>query len=140
MDAATKTRLVRTVAAMVIEAAAVVPAAIVHARLAKAGVDSSMPLLGAAMVFAAISIGVLVMIAPVLGRIGGVESQGWGPRGALGAFALGYFANGLLQAAVQWRDILFHPHGWADMAFLNQLSRLAEVGGQWPRTIAALIG
>lgn len=139
MDAATKTRLVRMLTAMVVEAGAVVPAVVVHGRLAGTMAGSSTPLLIAAAMFVVISIGVLTMIAPVSAQIGGADGQGQGLRAALGAFVLGYIGNGALQAAVSWRDILFQPHGWADVAFLNQLSRLAEVGGQWPQTVARLV-
>ena len=140
MDASVKTRLIRTVAAMVVEAAALIVVVAGLALVAKLVVAVPSPLVLGALAFVAISLAVLSILAPRLAALGGAETQGTGLRGVIATFVLGYAGNGAIHAAFFVPDILTKPHDWADVAILNTLSKTIAVAAAWPATLADLVG
>lgn len=140
MDPIVKTRLLRTAAAMVVEALALVVVAAGLALGSKVIGAGTLPLVLGALAFVAISLAVLSILAPRLAALGGAETQGTGLRGVIATFVLGYAGNGAIHAAFFVPDILTKPHDWADVAILNTLSKTIAVAAAWPATLADLVG
>lgn len=140
MDASVKTRLIRTAAAMVVEALVLVAVVVGLALASKVSGIAPLPLVVGALAFAAISLAILAILAPRLAALGGVETQGTGLRGVIATFVLGYAGNGAIHAAIFVRDIVTKPHDWADIAILNTLSKTIAVAAEWPATLAMLVG
>ena len=139
MDASVKTRLIRTVAAMVVEVLALIAVVAGLALMAKVGAGT-LPLVLGGLVFVAISLAILAILTPRLATFGGAMDQGTGPRGLIATFAFGYIGNGAIHALIFVRDIVTSPHDWADIALLNTVSRTIEVAAGWPATLANLVG
>jgi hypothetical protein len=140
MDASVKTRLIRTVAAMIVEAVVLVVVVFALILGRSAIVAGTLPLVLGALVFVAISFAILAGLGPKLAALGGAETQATGWRGTLATFVLGYAGNGAVHAALHIRDIVTNPYDWADIAILNTFSKALVVAAEWPTTLATLVG
>ncbi len=132
------TRYPAVLAAMAIEAIALTVVVVALGFVTKT-LGAPIPDVVAPLAFLVVALGLIVAIRPILRRPADPDRSEGEMRGTLTDFALGYVGNGAVYALMSIREVVTAPHGWADLALLNVVSKAIEVAAVWPMALARLV-
>lgn len=138
MNAFLTTRYPAVLAAMVIEAIGLTVVVVALGFATKAQ-GAPLPDLVGPLAFVVIALGLIAALRPMVRRAADPNRNEGAIRGTLTDFALGFAGNGAVHAMLSIREIVTSPHGWADLALLNVVTKAIEVAAVWPMALARLV-